>query len=394
MQRLLARKDIRKQPRARLFHDSIELLPSVCVTNCCIRKSGRNANKNRIRTLALLAIICLVSLGCQNPNSGLLVENSEPDQPVTVNAIAIERVDRTTTTTIYFGSLQPKREQVLRFQASAGEVKRIPKLGEIIEKDAVLVELELVEQQQQKSQLESQLELAVNSGQQTRAEQLRKEIQQLESQSNGGQIVAPFSGIITDLFLDEGAVANAGAPVVKIVDVVDPQVKINLPRQISNWIDKENVQITFVIDENPYQGKFDRKSVTQNPAGSSETWFTINGSVIDNGWAFGQNVEARFDFDEPNSGFWLPLSAVQRAGPGLWSVLVVDFQSSEKESVRKLQKRIVTVKKFEASRVFVDGDVLANEYVVADGLHRVVPNQQVQINPRPFRTADQSGAGR
>ena len=331
-------------------------------------------------------------IGCQNDLNEQLVTDSQTDQPVTVNAIAVERVSSTITTSTYFGALQPNRERILRFN-KPGSVATIAKPGQAFETGATLADLNVVDQQQQKTQLESRLQLARNSGQITQVEQLEEQLRQLEASATAGRIEAPFAGIVSDVYLSIDSASNAGTPALKIVDMVDPKVQINLPRRIANWIERENMQITFVIDEKPYQGALDRKSVSQNPAGSTTVWFTLTGNVTENDWTFGQSVEARFDFEESNSGFWLPLSAVQRAGPGLWSVLAVNYQATEQNELGKLQKRIVEVKKFADDQVFVDGNLNDDEYVVADGRHRVVPNQQVNVKPRPFRTADQSGAG-
>ena len=374
-----------------MLQNSAGKMPLNLTNSGCKQIVPENESSFGSAVWCLLVACCLFLSGCQNESNELTAE-FQPSQPVTVNAIAVKRVARTTTTSTYFGSLQPNRERVLRFDR-AGTVATIAKAGRTFKSGDVLADLKVDGQQEQKTQLENRIQLARNNGQITQAEQLEAQLRQLNAQTTAGQIEAPFSGIVSSVFLSSDSATNAGAPALKIVDLVDPKVQINLPRRFANWIERESLQITFLIDGSPFQGTLDRKSVTQNPAGSTTVWFTVSGNVADNAWTFGQNVEARFDFDEPNSGFWLPLSAVQRAGPGLWSVLVVNYQANEQDDVRRLQKRIVEVKKFADDQVFVDGNLADNEYVVSDGRHRVVPNQQVQVNPRPFRTADQSGAG-
>ena len=342
-------------------------------------------------TLLLGSLLALSLLGCDDSHN-LDAIVARPSPAVTVSAFEVKLVNQTSTAATYFGTLEPKERRMMRFESS-GSVGVIAKRGDSFSEGELLAELGDAADEQQKTLIESNLQLARANGQIARVQQLEQQLADLERELDNKQIIAPFAGVVLEVFAEVGSQLNPRSPVIQIADTSDPLVKINLPLRIAQWATPE-MSINFVIDGQPIQGTLDSKSARQDPAGTSTVWFKLDQTMTTGGWTFGQSVESRFRFDEPDSGFWLPLDAVQRAGPGLWSVLVVEQsteQSAGDEELRKLSKRIVSVKKFIDDRVLVEGELKDGELVVANGRHRVVPNQQVKVQPWTFMVADQSG---
>ncbi len=359
-------------------------------------RRSRCYDRKLLRGLQFLVLLpFVVSLGCDIPNnSDSLAKN--PAAAITVNAFEIQQVNQTTTSVTYFGKLEPNQQRTLRF-ATAGELKSVAKRGSTFADGELLAEITDPTFDQQKASIESNLKLARDSGQITQAQQLEQQLADLQNKQSKNSLTAPFAGIVLNAFANVGSSITPRSSVLEIADLSEPLVRINLPGRIAKWLTPE-MNINLVIDGEPFQGNLESKSATQNAAGNSQVWFALAQNAVEQGWTFGQSVEVRFDFDEPDTGFWLPLEAVQRAGPGLWSVLTIgdaageqNPDSANENDLRPLQKRIVTVKKFAGDRVFVEGELTDGELVVANGRHRVVANQRVNVRPWRFVVADQSG---
>ena len=87
---------------------------------------------------------------------------------------------------------------------------------------------------------------------------------------------------------------------------------------------------------------------------------------------FGVVVELELTYRVDTSGFWLPLTSLTESDRGLWGVYVVG-QTSHAE------RRLVDVLHIEAERAFVRGTLEAGDRIIADGVQRIVPGQQVSL---------------
>ena len=96
---------------------------------------------------------------------------------------------------------------------------------------------------------------------------------------------------------------------------------------------------------------------------------------------FGSTVECRFNMRTTETGFWVPLEALNHSGRGIWSVMVLDPMSNQtEERLGKIEKRLVQIKQVQDQRVLIDGGIKAGELVIANGLHRVVIGQTARMN--------------
>lgn len=187
------------------------------------------------------------------------------------------------------------------------------------------------------------------------------------------KLIAPFDGVITRRLLDEGAIAAPGQPVVQIEESSVLETTIGVPSQLADRL----------VPGGVYSLRIDGNSV-------SATLRTITG-VID---ASQRTVTAVFDIAGEDlvypgavarleltqsldqTGVWIPISSMTEADRGLWSVYVVRKQPGGEHRV---EKRLVDIIHSEADRVFVRGALEEGEYFVRDGLHRLTPNQLVEM---------------
>jgi hypothetical protein len=98
----------------------------------------------------------------------------------------------------------------------------------------------------------------------------------------------------------------------------------------------------------------------------------------------GDLVSLTVDIPIQTSGAWVPISALASAVRGLWTLYVVDANST-------IQTRLVSIEYANKTKAFVSGAINDGEQVVVSGIHRLVPLQTVtnvvEVNNQFAQTA-------
>ena len=94
-------------------------------------------------------------------------------------------------------------------------------------------------------------------------------------------------------------------------------------------------------------------------------------------WSFGQVVEIRFFVRTTHSGYWLPLSALQRHSSGQWTIHVVPQAGHHSSAV---VQRVAEVLHLEDDFVVASTTLNKDDRIVVNGGHRIVTGQQVTPN--------------
>lgn len=362
------------------------------------------------------------ALGCR-PNGEKLEFQSERVATMTVNVLRIAEVEEAETKEIFFGQLTPQRESRLAFR-TGGKVKSIQNIASRVPAGELLAELDQPELEQQKTQLEAQLDElrqdrpsnAPPSGRpstptarpaapgaaptqpppgEPQIAALERQLRNLESQLEMGRIVAPFDAIVAETYVDTSAMAPPSSPAIRIVEDAAPRIKVALPRTIADRL-QPNQPVQVRVDEQTVDCRVNTIAIEERPVGSRFVWLQTEQPWDEGSWSFGQTVETSFTMStsqgseagaprESSSanrpGFWLPQSALTRAANGLWSVYVVAEPAESDSSVGEftLARKIVEVIQLQDDWALVQGDLRRAEMVVANGPHRVVPGQAVRI---------------
>lgn len=338
-----------------------------------------------------VSLICAVT-GCDKsfqPASSATV--SRPPIPLTVNAIQLVRTARTTRTSTFFGTLQPRRTRNLGFSAE-GQIKSIVDKFERAKADEVLALLDVSDLDQQRQSLQTTINQSQNQFRDQGTQQLQRQLATIETQIEASQIKAPFDCIVDEIFAIENSLVRPQMPVLRVIDAGTPRVKINLPRRISRLI-RPDQEFIFLIEDGTLKGRLHKKAISENPAGSITVWFDVISDLSDIDFVFRESVEARFDFQVDRSGYWLPLTALCRTAEGLWSVFVVVSDDVSNKPPGRIARKLVRIVQLSDALALIDGDFDEGEIVVANGTHRVVPGQTVNTNViSPDEIADASGA--
>ena len=350
-----------------------------------MRRYGCNFAVQKLIAAALIVLIVSIESGCDSLNLQSPTVTGKPGKPPTVNALAVKRVEYTIETATYFGTLQPKRQAYLGFGVG-GEIEKMASVGERFKKGDQIATLSASELQDQRSNIAQNLEAAKSSQQDATVATLEAELATIDAAISQTTITAPFDCVVAELLSFSGGLIEGQKPSLKIVDVTGPNVRINLPRRVAQRINSQDYYY-FVINGSVKQGNLLRKSVTEDPIGNTTLWFQLEETAgVDA--TFGATVECRFNLRSDESGFWIPIEALNHNGQGIWSIMVLQPLAEQSDNrveqfdkgLARVQKRLVEVKQVEDKRVLIDGSINPGEFVIADGLHRVVIGQTARMN--------------
>lgn len=198
-------------------------------------------------------------------------------------------------------------------------------------------------------------------------------------------INAPFSGVITQRRMDEGAIASPGQPVLQLVEDGALEALIGVPAQMAGALvpgDAYDLVIgskTVTAELRAVTGVIERGQRTVN------TVFDLEG-----GPGIQPGAVARLELDRGvgERGFWVPVSSMTESSRGLWAVFaVVDVAG---QSAPVIEKRLVDLVHAEADRAFVRGAIEDGDIFVVNGLQRLTPGLPVE----PKMVSDEMREGR
>ena len=226
----------------------------------------------------------------------------------------------------------------------------------------------LVGAQSQLAELENGTRSEQIAAQVAGVNQLEASIVDLEITITKSTLKAPFSGVIGERRLDEGAVVNPGEAIVRLVEADAPEVEVGVPADVSQLQIGSSQWVQ--IGQNRYAAKVIAIKPEVNPATRTRT--VVLAVTNANSGTSAPVMVARLEVMQTvaTQGLWLPTTALTRSDRGLWSCFVLVENTVERRDVEVLHT--------EADRVLVRGLLKAGDRVVTVGVQRLVPGQQVQ----------------
>lgn len=199
----------------------------------------------------------------------------------------------------------------------------------------------------------------------------------VEIEIDESTLTAPFAGVIARRHVDVGAVVSPGMPVVRVLASGEMEAWVGLPVEAADRFQAGQTWV-FQIGSVAVEGRLTTKLPEIDRGTRTRTVvFRLDASLSDQ---ILPGAVAAVDLPDADSGegHWLPLSALMRESRGLWSVYAVE--GTEPATV---SRRYVEVLRLEGDQALVRGTLSAGDAVVAEGTHRLVPGQRVQVKLLP-----------
>ena len=198
---------------------------------------------------------------------------------------------------------------------------------------------------------------------------------------------APFDGTIVRRDLHEGAVVDAGTPLLHVLERAPLEVRVGIPVDQARLLELDTV-VRLEVRGEPVAGRVaalvpdvDPRTRTvdvvvtleEQQATAARRTPHVPGEI------------ARLALDEPieDSGFWMPTAALVQGSSGLWSAYAIgDEVENDVQPGRlaRVERRELEVLATTGDRSLVRGTLSAGDEIVVDGVHRIVPGQIVRTD--------------
>ena len=222
-------------------------------------------------------------------------------------------------------------------------------------------------------------------------DQFQAQIDALAVTQSKSVLTAPFDGVIAQRAVDEGTVVSAGQTVVDLMESVAPEARIGVPSDVASTLALSSNQ-TVRINNRPYAAQVKSVLPEVDPATRTQTVILSLEPTAIEAVEPGQTVQMNVRDRIQTAGYWLPIEALTEGIRGLWTCYVLVPQEKpgdfvvEARSVEVIQQNIESQDSGETAennrsnnnRVLVRGTLQPDDVVVASGVHRLVPGQQVQ----------------
>jgi RND family efflux transporter MFP subunit len=207
--------------------------------------------------------------------------------------------------------------------------------------------------------------------------QLDASLDEIDVAIRKSTLLAPFNGTITQRHLDPGSIAQASAPVVRLVDEQNLEAWIGLPVTAVAKLEVGD-RTKIEIDGQPYQASLIAKIRELDSMTRTQTVVFKLDTTETHAVVSGQLCEIQIENDSQASGFWVPTTSLAKGVRGLWSVMVLKPMMKSGES--RVEKSDVEIIHTESDRVLVRGTLNEGDRIVSDGVHRISVGQIVEAS--------------
>ncbi len=203
-----------------------------------------------------------------------------------------------------------------------------------------------------------------------RKAQVNASLKTNQTRMDKSTLTAPFDAIVSDRFVDEGAVVAAGTPLLRLLQSSQAEARIGVPVRLLKSL-KVGQWVELTVSGQRSQGQI----IT---LGQDVTKATLTVPVrvalsSDTPAVYGDQAYLTLNETVTQQGYWVPLEALTEGLRGLWNVYIAKAEGDH----YLIEARDVRLLHTDGSRAFIDGAVINGEALVQSGLHRLVPGQWV-----------------
>ncbi|MEO0538757.1 MAG: efflux RND transporter periplasmic adaptor subunit [Cyanobacteria bacterium P01_A01_bin.123] len=208
-------------------------------------------------------------------------------------------------------------------------------------------------------------------------QQLDASIANVDVNISKSTLTATFDGIVSTQQVDEGTVVGVGQSVVRLIENAAPEARIGMPASTANQLQVGDSK-TIQIEAEAYSATV--ASILPEVDPETRTQIVVlqleqSASPRINS---GQTVRVELRETIPADGVWLPTDALTQGIRGLWNCYVLTQPDESNSETYVVEPQAVEILHQEAGRALVRGTLQSGDRIVASGVHRLVPGQQVQ----------------
>lgn len=187
------------------------------------------------------------------------------------------------------------------------------------------------------------------------------------------ELRAPFGGVVRTRSIDAGSVAQMAAPVLTLVETRAPRFRVGLAPALLKAA-READGLSVHVGGQDYPVAFVAALPSLDPA--TRTRPVLFRFLQDDVPAFGETGELTLTDRVAGRGAWVDNTALLDDVRGLWRVLIIEEDAEGRAVVGTEAVHVIHA---EAGRSYVRGSFQDGAEYVADGVHRVMPGERVEV---------------
>ncbi|TMP40578.1 efflux RND transporter periplasmic adaptor subunit [Pseudoalteromonas citrea] len=207
-------------------------------------------------------------------------------------------------------------------------------------------------------------------------------LQRIADQINRATLTAPFSGVVSERFIQSGADVNRADKLIKLIDINNLEARIYIPIKYLNYIQQGQSLPITTTDSTPSQPTNYAKITAIIPATDPRSQsFEIRATLekdTDSHWAVGQLVNISVPLKTDNTSWLVNRDALILRKDGVHIVKIDDQNTAQKVPVQvgKGKGKLVAITPLSA------GSLSVNDTVVVLGAERLQAGQEVEVQQR------------
>ncbi|MDA7952085.1 MAG: efflux RND transporter periplasmic adaptor subunit [Pirellulaceae bacterium] len=205
---------------------------------------------------------------------------------------------------------------------------------------------------------------------------LSSQIHSLDLNLEDCLLVAPYSGILTERFLDEGVVVSPSEPLFEIQEIDGFEVWVGLPVTLANQL-QAGEPSPITIGSERYIGTVKTILPKLDPLTRTQT-VIFSLPKTEKPVVSGELARCQISVKErlAKAAFWVPVSALVESERGLWDCYSVD---SQEDGTYLVVKGVVEEVANNGTEILVTGGFSPRQKIIVTGVERVVPGQIVTL---------------
>ncbi len=351
-----------------------------------------------LRVSLVIVVVSLITSACGSSD-----DQTQVARALTVDVIKAEALDSYQTLHSVGGLVHARQSTDIGFEESGKIARILVNEGEKVEQGQLLAELDTQLLQQTRQQLMAQqndilARIELNRSSLQRQYDLKEKgfaadqrIDELTSEEKSlaaslvendaaltanalrlekSTLTAPYTSTVRDRLVDNGAVISAGTPAFSLLESDGLEARIGVPVRLLSEFQ--------IGDSLPLTVRGQQIDAPVIAIGGNITPVTLTVQVrlsLQPGIEAvpGEQVFVGITENIVQPGFWVSLESLRDGPRGLWNVFVVNTWNG----VPVVQARDVNILYTNSRQAYISGALADGELLIASGLHRVTPGQQV-----------------
>lgn len=204
---------------------------------------------------------------------------------------------------------------------------------------------------------------------------LAARIEAVEADLADATLRAPFDATVVARRAEAGAMLQAGAPVLHLLEAGGLEAQVGVPAAVAARL---SPGAAASVETRAGRLPATVRAVEPQVGGVARTAMVVLSLPPDAGLRDGDAVELALEETVAERGFWAALSALTTGPRGLWAVHLVE----DGPDGPVVARAVVEALRVDTERAYVRGPVAEGARMIVQGAHRVAPGQHVTPAPQ------------